>query len=58
MALTLEEENVLKDLVAVQLKQIAINDINTTAFAAMKIKQDEIKVLDDKRNADIAALDK
>lgn len=53
MALTTEEEEVLKDLAKAQLNKIEIDEINKIALSEIKIKQDEIKAIDDKRNADI-----
>jgi len=58
MALTTAEETRLKKLVAEEIKQDAIDDINSTALSEIKIKQNEISAIDIKRNSDIEALKK
>lgn len=58
MALTITEETALKKVAAEKIKQEFIDNINTVALASIKVKQDEIKVIDDKRLSDIDTLNK
>ena len=56
MALTAAEETTLKAVVVKEDKQTQIDSINKTAYDAIKIKNDEIRTLEDGRIADIKAL--
>ena len=56
MSLTTKQEATLKELAAKEDKQKAINIINSSAYAIIQTKNDEIQVLEDKRVADIKAL--
>ena len=58
MALTTAEQDKLKIMVAERDKQDAIDLINKDAYTAIQAKKDEIQALEDKRIADIKALEK
>ena len=57
MSLTSSEETTLKAIVVKENKQAQIDTINKSAYTAINVKRDEIQVLEDKRIADIKALD-
>jgi len=57
MSLTAAEITTLKVVAAKEDKQTAIDNINVLAYATINSKRDEIQILEDKRIADIKALD-
>lgn len=57
MALTSEEEAVLKKLAAEKIKQDAIVAINDKANADVQVHQEAIAAIQSKRNTDIASLE-
>lgn len=58
MALTTEQEIILKEIADKEIKQKAIDVINASANVSIGAKKDEIQSLENKRIADIKLLDK
>ena len=57
MSLTITQETKLKTMIAKEDKQAQIDSINKIAYDVIKVKNDEIRALEDKRITDIKALD-
>ena len=58
MSLTTKQETILKEIADKEIKQKAIDAINSDAYVLIGTKKDEIQALENKRIADIKALEK